>query len=96
MAEVAGVDVFAAMEAAPPLSWYGDAIDCAWACAEAGFPVEVGCGCVMGGTGPATISGALVQSNAEIMSGIVMVQLIHAGTGILSNSSSLASGNVCS
>jgi len=86
MAEVAGVDVFAAMEAAPPLSWYGDAIDCAWACAEAGFPVEVGCGCVMGGTGPATISGALVQSNAEIMSGIVMVQLIHAGTGILSNS----------
>jgi trimethylamine--corrinoid protein Co-methyltransferase len=86
MAQVVGIDVFAAMEAAPPLTWYGDAIDCAWACAEAGYPVEVGCGCVMGGTGPATISGALVQSNAEIMSGIVMVQLIRPGTGILSNS----------
>ncbi len=85
MAKELDVDVFAAMEAAPPLTWYGDAIDCAWACAENGFPVEVGCGCVMGGTGPATIAGALVQSNAEIMSGIVMVQLIREGTGILSN-----------
>jgi trimethylamine--corrinoid protein Co-methyltransferase len=86
MAQAAGVDVFAAMEAAPPLTWYGDAIDCAWACAEAGYPVEVGCGCVMGGTGPATIAGALVQSNAEIMSGITLVQLVRPGTGILSNS----------
>jgi trimethylamine--corrinoid protein Co-methyltransferase len=86
MAQVVGIDIFAAMEAAPPLTWYGDAIDCAWACAEAGYPVEVGCGCVMGGTGPATIAGALAQSNAEIMSGIVMVQLIRPGTGILSNS----------
>jgi trimethylamine--corrinoid protein Co-methyltransferase len=86
MAEALDVDVFAAMEAAPPLTWYGDAIDCAWACAEKGYPVEVGCGCVMGGTGPATIAGALVQSNAEIMSGITMVQLIRPGTGILSNS----------
>ena len=86
MAQVAGVDVFAAMEAAPPLTWYKDAIDCAWDCAEAGFPVEVGCGCVMGGTGPATLAGALVQSNAEMMSGIVMVELIRPGTGILANS----------
>jgi trimethylamine--corrinoid protein Co-methyltransferase len=86
MAQALDVDVFAAMEAAPPLTWYGDAIDCAWACAEAGYPVEVGCGCVMGGTGPATIAGALVQSNAEIMSGIVLVQLIRPGTGILANS----------
>jgi trimethylamine---corrinoid protein Co-methyltransferase len=85
MAKEIDVDVFAAMEAAPPLTWYGDAIDCAWACAENGFPVEVGCGCVMGGTGPATIAGALVQSNAEIMSGIVLVQLVREGTGILSN-----------
>jgi trimethylamine---corrinoid protein Co-methyltransferase len=86
MAQALNIDVFAAFEAAPPLTWYGDAIDCAWACAANGYPVEVGCGCVMGGTGPATIAGALVQSNAEIMSGIVMVQLIRPGNGILSNS----------
>lgn len=86
MAQALDVDVFAAMEAAPPLTWYGDAIDCAWACAENGYPVEVGCGCVMGGTGPATIAGAMVTGNAELMSGIVMVQLLRPGTGILANS----------
>ena len=86
MAEVVGMDVFAAMEAAPPLTWYEDAIDCAWACAEKGLPVEVGCGAVMGGTGPATIAGTLVQSMAEMMSGIVLVQLINPGNGILANS----------
>lgn len=86
MADVVGMDVFAAMEAAPPLTWYGDAIDCAWACAERGLPVEVGCGAVMGGTGPATIAGTLVQSMAEMMSGIVLVQLINPGNGILANS----------
>jgi trimethylamine---corrinoid protein Co-methyltransferase len=86
MAQALGVDVFAAMEAAPPLTWYGDAIDCAWACAEAGLPVEVGCGAVMGGTGPATIAGTLVTANAEIISGIVMCQLVQPNTPILANS----------
>lgn len=86
MADVVGIDVFAAMEAAPPLTWYGDAIDCAWACAERGLPVEVGCGAVMGGTAPATLAGTLVQSLAEMMAGIMMVQLINPGTGILANS----------
>lgn len=86
MADVVGMDVFAAMEAAPPLTWYGDAIDCAWACAERGLPVEVGCGAVMGGTGPATIAGTLVQSLAEMFAAIVLVQLIKPGTSILANS----------
>ena len=86
MAEVVGMDVFAAMEAAPPLTWYSDAIDCAWACAEKNLPVEVGCGAVMGDTSPATIAGTLVQSLAEMMAAIVLVQLINPGTGILANS----------
>ena len=86
MADEVGIDVFAAMEAAPPLTWYSDAIDCAWACAERGLPVEVGCGAVMGGTGPATLAGVLVQSLAEMFAAIVLVQLINPGTGILANS----------
>jgi trimethylamine--corrinoid protein Co-methyltransferase len=85
MAQVLDVDVFASMESAPPLTWYGDAIECAWACAEAGYPVEVGCGAVLGATGPVTLAGGLVSSNAEVMSGIVLVQLINPGTPILSN-----------
>jgi len=39
----------------------------------------------MGGTGPATLAGALVQSLAEMMAAIVMVQLVNPGTGILAN-----------
>lgn len=85
MAQTLGVDIIAAMESAPPLTWYKDAIDCAWDCAEAGYPVEVGCGAVLGGTGPATLSGGLVASNAEMLSGIVMVQLVRPGSGILAN-----------
>jgi trimethylamine:corrinoid methyltransferase-like protein len=85
MAQTLDVDIFAAMESAPPLTWYGDAIDCAWDVAEAGYPVEVGCGAVLGGTGPATLSAGLVSGNAEVISGIVMVQLVRPHTPILSN-----------
>ena len=85
MAQVLDVDVIGAMESAPPLTWYTDAIDCAWACAEKGYPVEVGCGAVLGGTGPATYAGGMVASNAEVMSGIVLVQLVNPGNPILSN-----------
>ena len=85
MAQALDVDVFAAMESAPPLTWYGDAIECAWACAEAGYPVEVGCGAVLGGTGPATLAGGMVAGNAEVISGIVLVQLIRPGNAMLSN-----------
>jgi trimethylamine---corrinoid protein Co-methyltransferase len=85
MAQLLDVDIFAAMESAPPLTWYEDAIDCAWDVAEAGYPVEVGCGAVLGGTGPATLAGGLSASNAEVMSGIVLVQLVRPRTPILSN-----------
>jgi trimethylamine--corrinoid protein Co-methyltransferase len=85
MAQTLDVDIFAAMESAPPLTWYGDAIDCAWDVAEAGYPVEVGCGAVLGGTGPATLAAGLVSGNAEVISGIVMVQLVRPHTPILSN-----------
>ena len=85
MAQVLDIDVFGSFESAPPLTWYDDAVECAWAHAEAGFPIEVGCGAVMGGTGPATFAGGLVASNAEMMSGIVMVQLLRPGLGTIAN-----------
>jgi trimethylamine--corrinoid protein Co-methyltransferase len=45
----------------------------------------VGCGGVLGGTGPATFAAGLVSSNAEMMSGIVMVQLLRPGLGTIAN-----------
>jgi trimethylamine--corrinoid protein Co-methyltransferase len=85
MAQALGVDVYGAMEAPPPLGWNEDATDCGIACAEAGFPVEPGCGGAMGGTHPATLAGALVTGVAEVMSGIVLVQLVRSGNPIIVN-----------
>jgi trimethylamine--corrinoid protein Co-methyltransferase len=85
MAQALGVDVYGAMEAPPPLTWNSDATDCAIACAEAGFPVEPGCGGAMGATYPATLAGALITGMAEVISGLVLVQLVHAGNPIIVN-----------
>jgi trimethylamine--corrinoid protein Co-methyltransferase len=85
MAQALGVDIYGAMEAPPPLAWNEDATDCAIECAQAGFPVEPGCGGAMGATHPATISGALVTGMAEVMSGIVLVQLVRPGNPIIVN-----------
>jgi trimethylamine--corrinoid protein Co-methyltransferase len=85
MAQALGVDIYGAMEAPPPLTWNEDATDCAIACAEAGFPVEPGTGGTMGATHPATISGALVIGMAEVMSGLVLVQLVRPGNPIIVN-----------
>ena len=35
---------------------------------------------MLGGTGPVTMAGALVQHNAEVMSGVILTQLIAPGT----------------
>jgi trimethylamine--corrinoid protein Co-methyltransferase len=85
MAQALGVDVYGAMEAPPPLTWNVDATDCAIACAEAGFPVEPGCGGTMGATHPATLAGALVVGMAEVISGLVLVQLVRPGNPIIVN-----------
>jgi trimethylamine--corrinoid protein Co-methyltransferase len=85
MAQALGVDVYGAMEAPPPLTWNVDATDCAIACAEAGFPVEPGCGGTMGATHPATLAGALVIGMAEVISGLVLVQLVRPGNPIIVN-----------
>jgi len=85
MAQALGVDIYGALEAPAPLGWNEDASECGIACAEAGFPVEPGCAGVMGGTHPATTAGALVTGVAEVMSGIVLVQLVRPGTPVIVN-----------
>jgi trimethylamine--corrinoid protein Co-methyltransferase len=85
MAQALGVDVYGAFECQPPLSWNKDASECGIACAEAGFPVEPGCAGVMGGTHPATMAGALAVGMAEVMSALVLVQIVRPGNPIIVN-----------
>jgi trimethylamine--corrinoid protein Co-methyltransferase len=86
MAQALGVDVYGAMECSPPLTFSADAIECAIACAEKGYPVEPGCGGVMGATHPASIAGALVVAMAECIAGITLVQAVRPGTKVIVNS----------
>ena len=83
MAHVCGMDINACMEPSPPLTWYEDAIENAfWACEVpeySHFPIIFSNGDIKGATAPATFAGSLVTSIAEIMSGVVMVQLIQPG-----------------
>lgn len=48
-------------------------------CADAGVPVVYNPYCMMGGTAPVTLAGALAQSYAEILSGLVIHQAKKEG-----------------
>ena len=48
-----------------------------------GAPILFSPGVMMGATGPATISGALAQGNAENLAGVVLSQLMNPGTPIV-------------
>ena len=53
--------------------------------AEAGLPLHITSGAVMGGTSPATVAGTLVTSIAEIVGGIIFAQLVRPGTRVVAN-----------
>lgn len=82
MAKAIGTNMRGLVCAAPPLTYYADACEAAFRFVEAGFPVLVVSGAVMGGTGPATIAGSTIINNAELIAGIVLIQLIKPGTAV--------------
>ncbi|MCL5986393.1 MAG: trimethylamine methyltransferase family protein [Actinobacteria bacterium] len=83
MAQVVNSELFCTCMVSPPLTYYKDAIDCLFMGIEAGFPIWVNSGAVMGGTGPATIAGSTVTTNAELIGPIVLAQLLSPGTRIV-------------
>ena len=83
MAQAVGIEILGTCAWAPPLTVYRDAVESAFRFAEAGFPLRIISGQVMGGTAPATIAGGTVANNAEVIAGIVLVQLIKPGTRVL-------------
>jgi trimethylamine--corrinoid protein Co-methyltransferase len=55
--------------------------------AEHGLPIDILSMGLCGGTTPATLAGTMVTTNAEILGGIVLAQLINKGNPILYGSS---------
>jgi len=85
IAKTVGVDMLAFIGAAAPLTFHQDSCEALFRYAAAGFPFMVVASDVMGGTGPATIAGSLVSTNAEIIGTLILIQLTRPGTGILAS-----------
>ena len=65
-----------------PLSQDKDAIEAAMTFAEAGIPVGFMSMPTIGSTAPATAGGALVVGNAELVSALVLMQLVAPGAPV--------------
>lgn len=83
MAKTVGMDLRGCMSFSPPLAVYRDSCEAAFRFAEAGFPIGIDAGTAYGATGPATIAGSLITNNAELLAGVVLVQLIRPGIGVM-------------
>lgn len=71
--------IFHYAEPIPPLSHTKDSLTRLLMCAEAGVPIVYMPYCMMGATAPITFAGTLAQTNAEILSGLVIHQAKREG-----------------
>ena len=71
-------------EPTPPLTHSYGAVRKLFLCAEKGIPICYPPGLLMGGSGPVTLAGGIVQANAEALSGVVLHQLKGKGAPIIS------------
>ena len=85
MAQALGMETSLSCLPAPPLTYYTDSIEAALRGAEAGFAVKVGDGAVYGATATATIAGAQITNNAELIAPIVLLQIVKPGTPIIAS-----------
>jgi trimethylamine--corrinoid protein Co-methyltransferase len=66
-----------------PLLFNDESVDKLLFCAEKGIPVTYVPSPNTGGGGPITLAGALALGNAECLAGLVLAQLVRAGTPFL-------------
>jgi len=83
MAKALGAVNLGVVGVSPPLTYQKDSCTSAFRNIEAGFPLYIQSGATYGATSPATMAGATVTNNAELMAGVVMAQLIKPGVGVL-------------
>jgi len=67
----------------PPLKWSSLTVQNLMDCAKYGIPVHIIPMPQTGGTAPATLAGAVLQANAEFLSGVVIAQFTKPGTPIV-------------
>jgi trimethylamine--corrinoid protein Co-methyltransferase len=79
IAQALGMEVIGALSASPPLCWSEGAVQHTRRMIDAGFPLGIINGAVYGGSGPATHAGSLVTGNAELISILILIQLLRPG-----------------
>ncbi len=63
------------MQVSPPLTIGAESVEATFNLLENDFPTGVDTGPVMGATAPSTIAGAIAQFNAELIAGIILIQV---------------------
>lgn len=71
------------IDSLPPLQYAPESVAALMVFAEAGQPVIIHSACSLGSTGPITMAGSLVISNATTLAGICLSQLINPGTPLV-------------
>jgi len=71
-----------------PLGYSVDMVDALLVYARSNQPVVIASLIMAGSTGPITLAGVLAQQNAELLSGIVLSQLINPGLPVIYGSTS--------
>ncbi len=71
------------IDSLPPLQYGKEMAEALLVFAAAGQPMIIHSGCSLGSTGPITIAGSLVISNATNLGGICLSQLIKPGTPVV-------------
>ena len=66
-----------------PLQYAPESVEALMVYAAAGQPAIIHSACTLGSTGPITIAGSLVISNATTLAGICLAQLVHPGTPLV-------------
>jgi len=66
-----------------PLQYAPESVEALMVFAAAGQPLIIHSACTLGSTGPITIAGSLVISNATTLAGICLAQLINPGTPLV-------------
>ena len=75
--------MLALIDSLSPLQYAQDSVEALVVFAEAGQAAIIHSACTLGLTGPITIAGSLVVSNATTLAGICLAQLINPGTPLV-------------
>ncbi len=83
IAQALDMEIIGTCTAAPPLTYFEDALESAFNLADAGMAVRIVGAPVMGASAPATLAGSLVSNLVEVIAGVVLVQVIRPGTRVM-------------